>query len=424
MNKKTICDVDVKGKKCLVRVDFNVPMKNGVITDENRINGALPTIKYLMEHGAKVILCSHLGRPYSIFSKEIKKIKPEDEGKSREELTALTIKKCSLKPVADRLNEILGGKVTFATDVIGDDAKKKVAECKDGEVVLLENLRFHSEETKNDENFCRALAQFCDIYVNDAFGTAHRAHASTAGIAQYGLCKAAVAGFLIGKELYVMGGALENPTRPFVAILGGAKVSDKIGVINNLIEKVDVIVIGGGMAYTFFKAKGYGVGTSLCEEEKVELAKELIAKAEAKGVKMILPIDTKVSKVFPDPIDGPVDITVVPSNAIPDDMMGLDIGPKTQKLFADTVKGAKTVIWNGPMGVFENPTLAEGTISVAKALSEIEGATTIIGGGDSAAAVKKLGFADKMTHISTGGGASLEFLEGLELPGVACLDNK
>ena len=424
MNKKTICDVDVKGKKCLVRVDFNVPMKNGVITDENRINGALPTIKYLMEHGAKVILCSHLGRPYSIFSKEIKKIKPEDEGKSREELTALTIKKCSLKPVADRLNEILGGKVTFATDVIGDDAKKKVAECKDGEVVLLENLRFHSEETKNDENFCRALAQFCDIYVNDAFGTAHRAHASTAGIAQYGLCKAAVAGFLIGKELDVMGGALENPTRPFVAILGGAKVSDKIGVINNLIEKVDVIVIGGGMAYTFFKAKGYGVGTSLCEEEKVELAKELIAKAEAKGVKMILPIDTKVSKVFPDPIDGPVDITVVPSNAIPDDMMGLDIGPKTQKLFADTVKGAKTVIWNGPMGVFENPTLAEGTISVAKALSEIEGATTIIGGGDSAAAVKKLGFADKMTHISTGGGASLEFLEGLELPGVACLDNK
>jgi len=424
MNKKTICDVDVKGKKCLVRVDFNVPMKGGVITDENRINGALPTIKYLMEHGAKVILCSHLGRPYSIFSKEIKKIKPEDEGKSREELTALTIKKCSLKPVADRLNEILGGKVTFATDVIGEDAKAKVAACKDGEVVLLENLRFHSEETKNDENFCRALAEYCDIYINDAFGTAHRAHASTAGIAQYGFCKEAVAGFLIGKELDVMGGALENPVRPFVAILGGAKVSDKIGVINNLIDKVDTIIIGGGMAYTFFRAKGYGVGTSLCEEEKIELAKELMAKAEAKDVKMLLPIDTKVSKVFPDPIDGPVDITVVPSNAIPDDMMGLDIGPKTQKLFAETVKGAKTVIWNGPMGVFENPTLAEGTISVAKALSEIDGATTIIGGGDSAAAVKKLGFADKMTHISTGGGASLEFLEGLELPGVACLNNK
>ena len=424
MNKKTICDVDVKGKKCLVRVDFNVPMKDGKITDENRINGALPTIKYLMEHGAKVILCSHLGRPYSIFSKEIKKIKPEDEGKSREELTALTVKKCSLKPVADRLNEILGGKVTFATDVIGEDAKAKVAACKDGEVVLLENLRFHSEETKNDENFCKALAEFCDIYVNDAFGTAHRAHASTAGIAQYGLCEAAVAGFLIGKELDVMGGALENPVRPFVAILGGAKVSDKIGVINNLLEKVDTLVIGGAMAYTFFKAKGYGVGTSLCELDKVDLAKELLKKAEDKKVKLLLPVDTKVAAAFPDPIDAPIEVSVVASNAIPDDMMGLDIGPKTQKLYAETVKTAKTVIWNGPMGVFENPVLCEGTVAVAKALSETEGATTIIGGGDSAAAVKKLGFADKMTHISTGGGASLEFLEGIELPGVACLDNK
>lgn len=424
MNKKTICDVDVKGKKCLVRVDFNVPMKGGVITDENRINGALPTIKYLMEHGAKVILCSHLGRPYSIFSKEIKKIKPEDEGKSREELTALTLKKCSLKPVADRLNEILGGKVTFATDVVGEDAKAKVAALKDGEVVVLENLRFHSEETKNDENFCKALAEFCEVYVNDAFGTAHRAHASTAGIAQYGLCETAVAGFLIGKELDVMGGALENPTRPFVAILGGAKVSDKIGVINNLIEKVDRLIIGGAMAYTFFKAKGYGVGTSLCELDKVDLAKELLAKAEAKGVKMLLPVDTKVAASFPDPIDAAIDVTVVNSNEIPDDMMGLDIGPKTQALYAETVKNAKTVIWNGPMGVFENPVLAEGTIAVAKALSLAEGATTIIGGGDSAAAVKKLGFADKMTHISTGGGASLEFLEGIELPGVACLDNK
>lgn len=424
MNKKTICDVDVKGKKCLVRVDLNVPMKGGVITDENRINGALPTIKYLMEHGAKVILCSHLGRPYSIFSKEIKKIKPEDEGKSREELTALTMKKCSLKPVADRLNEILGGKVTFATDVIGEDAKAKVAACKDGEVVLLENLRFHSEETKNDEAFCRALAQFCDVYVNDAFGTAHRAHASTAGIAQYGLCKDAVAGFLIGKELDIMGGALENPVRPFVAILGGAKVSDKIGVINNLLEKVDTLIIGGAMAYTFFKAKGYEVGTSLCEDDKVELAKELLAKAEAKGVKMLLPIDTRIAKEFPDPIDAPIEVKTVDSDKIPADMMGMDIGEKTQKLFADTVKTAKTVIWNGPMGVFENPTLAEGTIAVARALSETNGATTIIGGGDSAAAVKKLGFADKMTHISTGGGASLEFLEGLELPGVACLDNK
>lgn len=424
MNKKTICDVDVKGKKCLVRVDFNVPMKDGKITDENRINGALPTIKYLMEHGAKVILCSHLGRPYSIFSKEIKKIKPEDEGKSREELTALTVKKCSLKPVADRLNEILGGKVTFATDVIGEDAKAKVAACKDGEVVLLENLRFHSEETKNDENFCKALAEFCDIYVNDAFGTAHRAHASTAGIAQYGLCEAAVAGFLIGKELDVMGGALENPVRPFVAILGGAKVSDKIGVINNLLEKVDTLVIGGAMAYTFFKAKGYGVGTSLCELDKVDLAKDLLKKAEDKKVKLLLPVDTKVAAAFPDPIDAPIEVSVVASNAIPDDMMGLDIGPETQKLYAETVKTAKTVIWNGPMGVFENPVLCEGTVAVAKALSETEGATTIIGGGDSAAAVKKLGFADKMTHISTGGGASLEFLEGIELPGVACLDNK
>ena len=416
MNKKTICDVDVKGKKCLVRVDFNVPMKDGKITDENRINGALPTIKYLMEHGAKVILCSHLGRPYSIFSKEIKKIKPEDEGKSREELTALTVKKCSLKPVADRLNEILGGKVTFATDVIGEDAKAKVAACKDGEVVLLENLRFHSEETKNDENFCKALAEFCDIYVNVAFGTAHRAHASTAGIAQYGLCEAAVAGFLIGKELDVMGGALENPVRPFVAILGGAKVSDKIGVINNLLEKVDTLVIGGAMAYTFFKAKGYGVGTSLCELDKVDLAKELLKKAEDKKVKLLLPVDTKVAAAFPDPIDAPIEVSVVASNAIPDDMMGLDIGPETQKLYAETVKTAKTVIWNGPMGVFENPVLCEGTVAVAKALSETEGA--------SAAAVKKLGFADKMTHISTGGGASLEFLEGIELPGVACLDNK
>ncbi len=423
MNKKTIKDVNVAGKKCLVRVDLNVPMKGGVITDENRINGALPTIKYLMENGAKVILCSHLGRPYSIFSKEIKKIKPEDEGKSREELVAMTMKKCSLKTVANRLNELLDGKVTFATDVVGDDAKAKVAACKDGEVVLLENLRFHWEEEKNDKEFCAKLAEFCDIYVNDAFGTAHRAHASTAGIAQYGLCKEAVAGFLIGRELDIMGGALENPARPFVAILGGAKVSDKIGVINNLLEKVDCLIIGGAMAYTFFKAEGHGVGTSLCENDKVELAKELLAKAKAKKVKMLLPIDTEVAYAFPDPIDAPVEIKAVPSDSIPDDMMGLDIGPKTQKLYAETVVNAKTVIWNGPMGVFENPVLAAGTIAVAKALSETD-AITIIGGGDSAAAVQKLGFADKMTHISTGGGASLEFLEGLELPGVACLDNK
>lgn len=423
MNKKTIKDVDVKGKKCLVRVDLNVPMKNGVITDENRINGALPTIKYLMDHGAKVILCSHLGRPYNIFNEKIKKIKPEDEGLSREELVAKTLKKCSLRPVAARLNELLGGKVTFAEDVIGPDAKAKVAAMKDGDVVLLENLRFHGEETKNDEGFCRALAEFCDIYVNDAFGTAHRAHASTAGIAQYGLCKAAVAGFLIEKELEIMGGALENPVRPFVAILGGAKVSDKIGVIKNLLEKVDTLIVGGAMAYTFFKAKGYEVGTSLCELDKVDLATELMAKAAEKGVNFLLPVDTVVAATFPDPIDGEVDVETVPSNAIPADKMGLDIGEKTQALYADAVKNAKTVIWNGPMGVFENPTLAKGTIAVAKALADTS-ATTIIGGGDSAAAVKQLGFADKMTHISTGGGASLEFLEGLELPGVACLDNK
>ena len=423
MNKKTIKDVNVKGKKCLVRVDLNVPMKGGVITDENRINGALPTIKYLMEQGAKVILCSHLGRPYNIFNDKIKKLKPEDEAKSREELNAMTLKKCSLAPVAARLNELLDNKVTFATDVIGESAKNAVANLKDGEVVLLENLRFHQEETKNDEAFCRALAEFCEIYVNDAFGTAHRAHASTAGIAQYGLCEAAVAGFLIGKELDVMGGALETPVRPFVAILGGAKVSDKIGVINNLLEKVDTLIIGGGMAYTFFKAKGYGVGTSLCELEKVDLAKELIAKAEAKGVNMLLPIDTVVSPVFPNPIDGEIEVETVASDAIPEDKMGLDIGEKTRELFASAVKSAKTVIWNGPMGVFENTTLAKGTIAVASALAETD-ATTIIGGGDSAAAVKQLGYADKMTHISTGGGASLEFLEGLELPGVACLDNK
>ena len=423
MNKKTIKDVNVKGKKCLVRVDLNVPMKGGVITDENRINGALPTIKYLMEQGAKVILCSHLGRPYNIFNDKIKKLKPEDEAKSREELNAMTLKKCSLAPVAARLNELLGGKVTFATDVIGESAKNAVANLKDGEVVLLENLRFHQEETKNDEAFCKALAEFCEVYVNDAFGTAHRAHASTAGIAQYGLCEEAVAGFLIGKELDVMGGALENPVRPFVAILGGAKVSDKIGVINNLLEKVDTLIIGGGMAYTFFKAKGYGVGTSLCELEKVDLAKELIAKAEAKGVNMLLPIDTVVASEFPNPIDGEIAVETVPSDAIPEDKMGLDIGEKTRELFANAVKSAKTVIWNGPMGVFENPTLAKGTIAVASALAETD-ATTIIGGGDSAAAVKQLGYADKMTHISTGGGASLEFLEGLELPGVACLNNK
>ncbi len=423
MNKKTICDVVVTGKKCLVRVDFNVPMKDGKITNENRINGALPTIKYLVENGAKVILCSHLGRPYSVFSKEIKKIKPEDENKSREELLALTVKKCSLKPVADRLNEILGGIVTFATDVVGDSAKEAVANCKNGEVVLLENLRFHSEETKNDKAFCEKLAEFCEVYVNDAFGTAHRAHASTAGIAQYGLCDEAVAGFLIGKELDIMGGALENPARPFVAILGGAKVSDKIGVIKNLLEKVDTLIIGGAMAYTFHKAEGYSIGSSMCENDKLDLAKELIAKAKDKGVNLLLPSDNIVAKSFPNPIDAPIEVEDVLKGHIEDGTMGLDIGVDSAKKYAEVVKTAKTVIWNGPMGVFENPTLAKGTIAVAEALAETD-AVTIIGGGDSAAAVVQLGFADKMTHISTGGGASLEFLEGIELPGVACLDNK
>lgn len=395
MNKKTIQDVDVKGKKCLVRVDFNVPMADGAITDLNRINGAMPTIKYLMDQGAKVILCSHMGRPKGEFNM-----------------------KYTLRPVAEKLSELLGKPVAFATDVIGEDAKAKVAACKDGEAVLLENLRFHKEEEKNDEAFCKALSEFCDVYVNDAFGTAHRAHASTAGIAQYGFAKTAVAGFLIAKELEVMGGALENPQRPFVAILGGAKVSDKIGVINNLIEKVDTLIIGGAMAYTFEAAKGIDIGNSLCEADKIDLAKELMEKAEAKGVKMLLPVDT----VAADKFDAEADTMVCEGN-IPEGWQGLDIGPKTQAMFADAVKSAKTVIWNGPMGVFEMEKFATGTKAVAAALAETD-AITIIGGGDSAAAVAKLGYKDKMTHISTGGGASLEFLEGLVLPGVDCLNNK
>lgn len=395
MNKKTIVDVDVKGKKCLVRVDFNVPIVDGVITDLNRINGAIPTIQYLYEHNAKVILCSHMGRPKGEFNMAF-----------------------TLRPVAEKLAELLGKKVTFATDVIGPDAKAKVAACKDGEIVLLENLRFHKEEEKNDRGFCQALAEFCDIYVNDAFGTAHRAHASTAGIVQYGFVKDAVAGFLIGKELDIMGGALDKPARPFVAILGGAKVSDKIGVINNLLEKVDTLIVGGAMAYTFFAAGGHSVGASLCEKDKIQLASELIEKAKAKGVNFLLPVDTVVADKFAEDAN-----SKVVEGEIPDGWQGLDIGPKTQKLFAAAVKDAKTVIWNGPMGVFEMEKFAAGTKAVAKALSETK-AITIIGGGDSAAAVQQLGYADKMTHISTGGGASLEFLEGLELPGVSCLNNK
>ena len=395
MNKKSIKDVDFKGKKALVRVDFNVPLdENNKITDENRIDGALPTIKYLMEQGAKVILCSHLGRPKGEFKL-----------------------KYSLKPVADRLNEILNGKVAFASDVIGESAQKAVNECKEGEVVLLENLRFHKEEENNEEGFCKKLAAFGDIFVNDAFGTAHRAHASTEGVSKF--IKTSVSGFLIAKELDIMGQALDNPKRPFVAILGGAKVSDKIGVINNLLNKVDTLIIGGAMAYTFLKAQGYGVGNSLCELDKVELAKELMQKAKDKKINFLLPLDNVIAQEF----NNETPFKTVESDKIPDGWQGLDIGSKTQEFFANTIKSAGTVIWNGPMGVFEMSNFANGTKAVAKALAD-SNAITIIGGGDSAAAVAQLGFADKMTHISTGGGASLEFLEGLELPGVACLNDK
>lgn len=438
MNKMSIKDVDVKGKRCLVRVDFNVPMKDGKITDENRINGALPTIKYLMEHGAKVILCSHMGKPHSIFSakvglskkekKEVEKLPVEEQEAAKEAYIAKALKndpvKLTLKPVADRLNELLDGKVTFAKDVIGEDAKAKVAACKEGECVLLENLRFHAEEEKRDEEFCRELAKYADIYVNDAFGTAHRSHASTAGIVEYGFVKTAVCGFLIEKELNVMARALEAPERPFVAILGGAKVADKLKVIDNLLNKCDTLVIGGGMAYTFLAAKGGKVGMSLVDNEKIDYCKDMLAKAQELGKTILLPVDSTVAASFPDPIDAPIAIENVDSMNIPDDRMGLDIGTKTQALFADAVKNAKTVIWNGPMGVFENPILAAGTIAVAKSLAEATDATTIIGGGDSAAAVAQLGFADKMTHISTGGGASLELFEGKILPGIACLNDK
>ena len=424
MSKMTIRDVDVKGKKCLTRVDFNVPMVDGVITDENRINGALPTIKYLMEHGAKVILCSHLGKPHNIFTpgfgltkKEKKAVEalPENEREAaKAEYIAKALKndpkKFSLKPVADRLAEIFPGKVTFATDLVGEDAHKKVAALKDGECVLLENTRFDAGEEKNSKELCEKLADFCDIYVNDAFGTAHRAHATTAGIAQYGFAPVAVSGFLIEKELKFLGGAVENPVRPFVAILGGAKVSDKIGVIESLIGKCDALIIGGGMAYTFRAALGYKVGASLLEEDKIELAKELMKKAEEKGVKLMLPVDNVIADAF----SNDANIKVVEGD-IPDGWM--------IALFSDAVKSAKTVVWNGPMGVFEMENFAKGTKAVAKALAETD-AVTIIGGGDSAAAVAQLGYADKMTHISTGGGASLEFLEGKVLPGIACLNDK
>ena len=439
MNKMTVRDIkDWKGKRALVRCDFNVPMKDGVITDENRIIGALPTIKYLMEHGAKVILCSHMGKPHSILSDEVKLTKkdqkkidalPEAEREAAKQAVIEKAKKedpkkLTLEPVAKRLNELLGDKVTFAHDVVGPDAQAKVAACKEGECVLLENLRFHWEEEKKDLEFCKKLASYCDIYVNDAFGTAHRSHASTAAIVEYGLVKTAVCGFLIEKELTVMADSLEHPNHPFVAILGGAKVADKLGVINNLLEKCDTLIIGGGMAYTFLKAKGGSVGTSLVDDEKLDYCKDMMKKAQDMGKELLLPVDTVITKEFPDPIDAKIETSVVPSMQIPADMMGLDIGPETRKLYADKIKSAKTVIWNGPMGVFENPILAEGTIAVAQALADAKGATTIVGGGDSAAACTQLGFADKITHISTGGGASLELFEGKVLPGIACLNDK
>lgn len=394
MNKKTIEDIDVRNKKVLVRVDFNVPLDSEAnITDDTRIRAALPTIQYLLKQQAKVILMSHLGRPKGEFKPEF-----------------------SLRPAAKRLSELLDTNVTMAEDVIGEDAKKAVDMAKYGEVVLLENLRFHKEETKNDPEFARKLSSFGDVYVNDAFGTAHRAHASTEGVAHY---LPAVAGYLIKKELDVMGKALSNPERPFVAILGGAKVSDKIGVIENLIEKVDTLIIGGGMAYTFFKARGYEIGNSLLETDKVNLAKTLEEKANAKGVKLLLPVDNVVAQEFKaDAMN-----KVVESDKIPVDWQGLDIGPKTRELFGQEIKNAKTVVWNGPMGVFEMPAFAEGTKAIAKYMSQCEG-VTIIGGGDSAAAVQQMGYSNKMTHISTGGGASLEFLEGKVLPGVAALNDK
>ena len=435
MNKMSVKDLqDLHGKKVLVRCDFNVPMKDGVITDENRIIGALPTIEYLLKNGARVTLCSHMGKPHSILSAEVKISKDEQKKLDAGETTKEAIiekakkdepKKLTLAPVAKRLNELLGGKVAFASDVIGKDANAKRDALQDGEAVLLENLRFHWEEEKRDEAFCKALAYDAEIYVNDAFGTAHRSHASTAAIVEYGIVKTAVCGFLIEKELSVMADTLENPKRPFVAILGGAKIADKLNVISNLLGKCDTLIIGGGMSYTFLKAKGCEVGTSLLDEEKIDYCKEMLEKAKKAGKKLLLPVDTVTCDHFPDPIDEDIAVKTVRSDKIPADKMGMDIGEKTRKLYAKTIKKAKSVIWNGPMGVFENPTLARGTIAVAQALADVYGkCTTIIGGGDSAAAVQQHGFADKVTHISTGGGASLELFEGKVLPGIACLNEK
>ena len=400
LNKKSVDDINVKGLRVLCRCDFNVPLKDGKITDENRLVAALPTIKKLVADGGKVILCSHLGKP---------------KGEPKPEL--------SLAPVAVRLSELLGQEVKFAADneVVGPNARAAVEAMKDGDIILLENTRYRAEETKNGEAFSKDLASICDVFVNDAFGTAHRAHCSNVGVAE--LVDTAVVGYLMQKEIDFLGNAVENPVRPFVAILGGAKVADKLNVISNLLEKCDTLIIGGGMAYTFLKAQGKEIGLSLADDSKIDYCKEMMEKAEKLGKKLLLPIDTTIAAGFPDPIDAPIDVKVVPADAIPADMEGLDIGTETAKLYADAVKSAKTVVWNGPMGVFENPPLAAGTIAVAKALAETD-ATTIIGGGDSAAAVNQLGFGDKMTHISTGGGASLEFLEGKELPGVAAANDK
>ena len=404
LNKKSVDDINVKGKRVLVRCDFNVPLKDGKITDENRLVAALPTIKKLISDGGKVILCSHLGKP-----------KGKPKGEPKPEL--------SLAPVAVRLSELLGQEVKFAADpeVVGPNAKAAAEAMKDGDVILLENTRYRAEETKNGEAFSKELASLCDVYVNDAFGTAHRAHCSNVGVTQY--VDTAVVGYLMQKEIDFLGNAVDNPVRPFVAILGGAKVADKLNVISNLLEKCDTLIIGGGMAFTFLKAEGKEIGSSLVDDTKLDYCREMLAKAEKLGKKILLPVDAAVAASFPNPIDAQIEVKNVSADAIPADMMGLDIGTESAKLFADAVKSAKTVVWNGPMGVFENPVLAEGTIEVAKALAETD-ATTIIGGGDSAAAVNQLGFGDKMTHISTGGGASLEFLEGKELPGVAAANDK
>lgn len=428
-NKKNIEDIDVAGKKVLVRCDFNVPLKDGAITSDKRIVEALPTIKYLLDKGCKVILCSHLGKPHNVLTegfgltkkekKKVEELPAEQQAAAKADMLKKALadkEKFSLKPVADRLNEYLNGKVAFASDIVGEDAKAKISALKGGDAVLIENVRFDAREEKNDPEFSKELASLAEIYVNDAFGSAHRAHASTAGVAAY---LPAVCGYLIQKEISVMGAALENPKRPFVAILGGAKVSDKIGVINNLMEKVDTLIIGGGMAYTFFAAMGNTVGTSLCETDRIEDAKQMMAAARAKGVNFLIPVDNVVGREY----DENATHMVIYSDSIPDGWMGLDIGPVTRELFSKTIEGSGTVVWNGPMGVSEWKNFAAGTESVAKAVAD-SGAISIIGGGDSAAAVEKLGFADKMTHISTGGGASLEFLEGKELPGIACLLDK